>query len=890
MKKRNNKALLSSLTLLSLSIIPVSGISVIHSINTTNIKASSSNLQDASSSTRDVGINTITMQLYKDYQKLDWYGKGFASSVTEAQLKELIVPNLKFDVNYGINILTPAGEALSNGYVQFTVYQIKNNFSSGVTTKPDGSSSSTTPDTTPDGRVDIAPTSDIQYSNNTNSKIDMRAYDSDTGNITINGKTVKKNLVWTTKNIGGLFLEHKYSFSWNDNEKIGDFLRETDKSTLTPDDVYTNMISRSKITDILPSDTVTANGVITFSQDKSSLETYGISDSDAKKYGIGVVSVDFSKSASKNTTDWVGNKIPKETYLVRGLTTNNSSSSSDKEEMHLNLDDDTSSFLNTKLSVSAIRAQNPSFKLPSGASSDTATTITISDFTPTELINALLTSSDGSSNLLSLLTTKQYLNITANDQALPALYLTYMGRTVYDTAGPDASKANQWNGTGLDKAGKVPTVKDGVIDYNNTMDPSHDSKITNILASADNESGSLYLNITYNKYNVFQNTMEIGDKTSIVISGLQTDDNQALNNKNLYFQWKSIDQLSFSNSQDIMDLYTKNKNNESYLKSLSNLFFQGSANVYGLDRTVNMKVEGNNLVITLDFGTYGNINGGWTFSNSYPISSLSGPSAQSSGITFKDQDKVANTIKQALKVSDLSQVTPSQVINAIGTNDTKGLLSLDNFYDANKTGYSYSTIVVQSDTNDGIVVEVTATTGTTSYQYSYIYNGMATGTPNSYIYNFTFNSTDSELQKGIANLKSIPIDLITKQDVYDNYVSKLPIYNGDNKLPLSIDDFEIKKDLENNSITISITVPIATTGSTDGSKIYTNTVKGFTTATIKNNNSNSVVKNLTLPLSLGFSLAIIIIMTGLVTHLIIKRKKLAKSKINLKEARKSGRK
>lgn len=867
MKKDIKKILLGSSALLSLSTIPVAGITTINSINTNSITKSDTSLQD-------VTINSLTMQLNKDYKNLDWYGKKFASSVTEEELKQLIVPSLKFDVNYGINILTPSDDALANGYVEFTVYQIKNNFNNGVTTAPSVGSSGTIVD----GRTDIDAPNNIKNSDGTDSKIDMRAYTSDTNTtVVINGKTVKKSQIWTTKNISGLFLEHKYSFSWNDNEKIGDFLRDTSASTLTAQDVYTNMISTSKITDILPSDIVTTSDVITFSQEDSVLSSYGISSSDAKKYGIGVVTVDFSKSTvGNNASTWVNSTVPNQKYLVRGLTGTNNNGS--KEEMHLNIDGDQfSSFLDTTFSVDKIKKQNPNFKLPSGASSN-ATSVKVSDFTPTELINALLTSTNGSSNILDLLTTRQYLNDSANATTLPPLYLTYMGKTIYDTASTtDSTKANQWNGTGLYQMGNVPTVRNGVIDYTNTTNPANDSKITAISASADNSTGTLYLNVTYNKYNVYQNSMEMGDEISIAISGLQSDDSQSINNDNLYFQWKTIDQLIFSNSSDVMSLYTKNSSDSSYLKSLSNSFFEGSENTYALDRTVTITSSDNTITITLTFPEYGNINGGWTFSNTYTFSN----SSSSISVTFKNQKQVATTIGNALG-QDLSTLTPSEVINSITTENSKGVLNLTDFCSINGSGYS--TMILQNDTNDGIVIEITASdsNGNVTSKFSYFYNGMKKGTSSSYIYNFAFDTDDAKLQEGLTTLKTaIPFEQITASDVYNYYVANLPI---NDTYHISESDVSITKDATQSSITVSINIPITTSSSgNETSKVYTNTLKGFRTVTIQNNNSNVTVKNLTAPLSISFALAIVIIMSGLIIHLIIKRKKLAKSKINIRE-------
>ncbi|BAC44149.1 predicted integral membrane protein [Malacoplasma penetrans HF-2] len=875
MKKKNNRLLLVASTLFSLSTIPVAAITTIDSINTTQISKDSSDLQAA----RDITTNNLTMQLHKGYEQLDWYGQNFSNAVTEQQLKQLIVPNVKFDVNYGINILTPTGTALTEGYVEFTVYQIKTNISGGVTGNPNGSGQS---GSTVDGREDIEAPSNINYKdgNNTSpSGISMQAYTTNTTEtVEINGKQVQKKYVWTTKNINGLFLKYKFSFSWNDNEKIGDFLRSTNKSALTANDVYGNMISTSRKIDILPSDIETnPSSIISFSQEDSELTTYNISSADAKQYGIGVVTVDFSSSTDgKVDSNWADGKVPNVKYLVRGLVGNNGSGS--KEEMHLSTDQGITSFLNTTFSVSAIRAQNTNFKLPKTVQS-TATTVKVSDFTPTELINALTTTSSGKSNLLDLLTKDTYLDKSSNANSLPALYLTYMGKTKFskDTTG---GKTTEWYGTGLFEMGNVPTVKKGVVDYNTLTNPANGSSITAITANADNASGTIYLNVTYNKYNVYQNTLEMGNEVSIIISGLQVDESANNGNKNLYFQWKSVDQLIFTNAANVMDLYNNNQSDTDFLKSLSNSFFEGSENTYNLDRNVTITNSSNQITITMEFPQFGEING-ITFTNTY---SLNSPDASSAGITFRSKDQVASSIRSALGISNLSEATPSQVIDAVADPDRN--LSLSDFYSTGSS-YTYSALILQSDTNDGVVVEVIAANNTNTYKYSYIYSGMAKGTSTSHIYNFAFDTSDTQLQSGLTTLRNIPIGLITKEDVYNYYVSKLPIYSGTNGLPLTINDFEITKDTINNSITITINIPIVANGSVDGTKTYSNTLKGFTNATIINNNSNTAMQNLTVPLSVSFALAIVLIMSGLITHQIIKRKKLAKSKINLKDIRKS---
>ena len=365
--------------------------------------------------------------------------------------------------------------------------------------------------------------SNITYSDGSSSTINMKASISGE-TTTINGVSLSQKYVWTTKNIQNLFLPYKYSFNWNSNDKIGDFLRSTSKQAptststqdddanskyLTPQDVYDNMIATSSNTDLLPNDTISK--AISIS---TNLSAYGISNDDASNYGIALITVDFSKSdQGKNGSSWANGQIPKETYLVRGLANSNGN----KEEMKLNISSNSNTFLNTSFSVSKVKEQNSNFTLPQGINGNS---FKISDLTPTQLINTLVTNQNGSSNLLNLLTTKTYLS--DNSQS-PAIYLTYMGKNQYSTkdskeATSDTPTSSSWYGTGLYEQGSIYSRTNGVISSTKDQNAATSSQITAISASSDDSTGTLYLKITYNNYDVYDNVEDMGLTTSLAVS------------------------------------------------------------------------------------------------------------------------------------------------------------------------------------------------------------------------------------------------------------------------------------------------------------------------------------------------------------------------------------
>ncbi|MDE5767109.1 MAG: hypothetical protein K2H56_01025 [Malacoplasma sp.] len=837
MKKQGKKIILSA-ALLSLATIPVASISMTNSVSTTLTKVGEENHAVTNPTT------SVEIRLNKNYKSLEWYNKKFSSSVSEENLKELLQPNIEFDVNWGVNILTPTdgSEALSSGYVEFSVYQIQKNISDGVSAGPttDGS----------DVRTWIDAPDNINYTDNTSSSISMKANLS--SDVEINGVNIPKDKVWTTKNIQDLFLPYKYNFSWNTNDQIGEFLSRTSDATLTAESIYSNMISTSSITDILPKkETITK--LIKFSQNDLTSD-FGVSNTNATKYGVGKININFtSDSTTNNGNLWASGNVPNITKLVRGL-------GQTKEKMHFNVDDDGgSSFLQTVLNLDLIRDKNPNFKTPAILGEKTATEAKISDFTPSELINALTFSNNGSS-IFNLLTTQDFLKTPSS---APALYLTYMGSNMLNVGVTETDSATQWKGTGLFQQGDVDYIENGVV--TKQVNAANESNIISITPNADDVNGILNLKVVYNYYDVFKNVIESNKVTSITIEGMQ----QSQVADDLFAQWKSIDNLLYSNINDVSTAFNNNKDNAEFLKSFSNSFFSGSQTTYDLDRQVNITTSTDNVItITLTFPEFGREKN-FVVAQDYQLES------GSSGINFNSQSQVQNS------VSDYGSYSPNTLIDAI----LNGKVSLSNFVSAPSGS---TTIVTQNSTNDGIVIQVT--TGNSSS--AAFYTGLQKSPSVSFVYNFAFSDdTDETLQSGLATLRSIPIEKITNENVYEYYISKLPVYNGANKIALASTDIKnINKNLDNNSIDVSILVPSYNSADktlSEDDRTFSITLNGFISEKQIDDNSSPKITDLTIPLSVSFAVIIVLIMIGLLVHLILKQKRLSKSKINLKELRES---
>ncbi|MDE5775066.1 MAG: hypothetical protein K2H51_01895, partial [Malacoplasma sp.] len=558
-------------------------------------------------------------------------------------------------------------------------------------------------------------------------------------------------------------------------------------------------------------------------------------------------------STTNNGNLWASGNVPNITKLVRGL-------GQTKEKMHFNVDDDGgSSFLQTVLNLDLIRDKNPNFKTPAILGEKTATEAKISDFTPSELINALTFSNNGSS-IFNLLTTQDFLKTPSS---APALYLTYMGSNMLNVGVTETDSATQWKGTGLFQQGDVDYIENGVV--TKQVNAANESNIISITPNADDVNGILNLKVVYNYYDVFKNVIESNKVTSITIEGMQ----QSQVADDLFAQWKSIDNLLYSNINDVSTAFNNNKDNAEFLKSFSNSFFSGSQTTYDLDRQVNITTSTDNVItITLTFPEFGREKN-FVVAQDYQLES------GSSGINFNSQSQVQNS------VSDYGSYSPNTLIDAI----LNGKVSLSNFVSAPSGS---TTIVTQNSTNDGIVIQVT--TGNSSS--AAFYTGLQKSPSVSFVYNFAFSDdTDETLQSGLATLRSIPIEKITNENVYEYYISKLPVYNGANKIALASTDIKnINKNLDNNSIDVSILVPSYNSADktlSEDDRTFSITLNGFISEKQIDDNSSPKITDLTIPLSVSFAVIIVLIMIGLLVHLILKQKRLSKSKINLKELRES---
>lgn len=876
MRKKSNKLLKVGIGLFGVSILGISFLPI--SNNNQYLTKLSVEKNNSLTNTREIDSTTQNLTFTVN-DNPTWKGTKFADEVTNEDIKGMLTPSLQFGANYYVKLLPITSDMLTQGYVEFVVVQLLPTFTNGVNS----------------GSLEkkyIAPSS--SYEAFPKKTLDSKDSESTT---TIDGENVENTNIWTTKNVTGLFLQRKYSFKWNSDSEIGDFLKTTDSKALTSQQIMSNFVSTADSTDILPSGTTgefkqdkltyaseTSSWLSTTTKAADSSETDSISSQDAETYGVGLVSVNFGasstdKSTMSNDSDWVGGKKPtiaQSSRIVRGLVGTDGS----KEIVHLNVSNDANVIKDTVLDLKKIKAANSAFVYPFNATGDTAK---ISDFTPSQLINAL------NGDLTSLLTKTDYVNSVSKDTTLPAIYVTYMGKNAF------TNPSLPFDGTGLSHQINVPYVDK---DYNPIMNGGSQQttgsnsvnnimNITSVTGSADDINGTLDLKIKYNYYDVYKNVIISNYEVPITITGLQTNDDA---NKNLFFQWKSDDDLTYSSANDFMNAYNENKSDTTYIQDLSNSLFFGSSDTYQLPRKLELTQNTSNkkqITATITFDSFGDSyytdtsgkHKGLKTTKTFTFAKES----SSGSVKFNTTANVKNSI------SNWSSLSPEKLINDISTGVVNKNIFFANTYssntyssntkDARDTTSGEQILFIPNETNNGIIVRVNKN----GEMYQSSFTGLKQGQSSNYIYNFSF--TPDETSDNYKKLLSIPLEEITKQDIIDLYLKDLDIFKNTNgQFELSPDDITLTPDPNTGSLEISVNVKEFDSTDPNANRIFKTTIQGLYNQNLIDNNSYVAPLNLTIPLSATFA-GLLTIGLSVALFLII-RKRVKLNKINKANATK----
>ncbi len=799
-----------------------------------------------------------------------WAGQKFVDEVTNDDIKSLLVPNKEYGVNFSVKILPITESMRAQGYVEFVVKQIKLSYDQGV----------------PGGPVEVKPSQKAATSTQAAESVyilpaeNFNKYENTViAKTEVDNEEIENKYIWTTekeKGGKGFFREKKYSFNWNSDIEIGNFLKLTEKGSLSNEDIMNNFVSKSDAVDFIPSTTkgnFDQKNIIsskTISDSTPILDK--ISEEDAKKYGVGKVWVTFYDNnptpqpapptrngqtpQNQDENNWVGNQIPNEsqtTKIVRGLRGTEGS----KHTVSLNIDKGYTELFGKQFSLSKIKKQNPSFDFES-----TQDAFTINDLTPSQVMNAL------NGDLLSLLATTEYL-ADSEKTLVPAIYPTYMDRNAF--VDKDNNKLElPFNGTGLSHQKNIgyvddeykPIIKNGTQLTTGEISVNNKIKVTGITGRADDSTGDLHIKVKYDYYDVYKNVIVSDYEDSYLIKNLKINKDAE---KNLFFNWKTNEDLPFNSSQEFINSYENNKNDQDYLRELTNSLFFGTNDTYEKERKVEITENGNKSVhVKLTFLTFGG-NKEKVFEKDFEFKKGS----TSSTVRFNKQDDVKN------RIPGYSSLTPDLLINQI----SEGKIPMDVFITSGYNARANDQVLITSNSsNDGIIIQVNK--GDDIFWNSY--NGLEKGNNQNHIYDFSFTPTQSD--SNFKTLMNIPIEKITKQDVIDLYLKNLDLFKfGGKQFELKPENIEIQPDIEKGILTVSVTIPQYNVGEEEVNRTFKTTILGFNNEKIVNADSYKKPLDLTVPLTASLGAVTVIALGAVLAYMIIKRIRLANARKQKKD-------
>ena len=709
----------------------------------------------------------------------DW-GKYNASEITNDLLKSVLVPDI--DAQFYVQKGNQTAESITQGYVTFYVYQ-------KITTYKDGVATSS---------VD--------------KKLNPFSGWGDGGSDTT---------LWTTKNkteLNGFIKAVKYSFSWNSDDNIADFLKSNTKTVTDLNKDTTNVQSIIK-TNFVSSSSVLPEGTTLKIETATSI-------TNAEQYGIAQVTVTFP-ATSNTATNWEDNTYPGNsnntvTRIFRGFPASGTNSNEVQIATHSINDIITASISENNLQQLGLSDYviNP-------------TKTTLRDLLPSQIASL------SEPQLKQLFLNENSSNYITFSDGKPAIRMTYMGKDIYDN---DFATV-----TGLNK-----TYQNG-----KEVDITKDMMISSVNVNPNDLDGSMTLSYIYSTYDVFTNSILENQIGSINFPAGSFRANPEAG-QNLFFNFKTLGQLSFSSATSIMNNYNNNSGNEDYLKALSNSFINGSNYAYSRDRKLSITSSGNNVTVTV---TYQNFNGNVYTEGSSKQYGLSQTqtytfSGSSANVTWKNQTSVES------QISNYQNLTPSELCNLI----SEGIISQDIFLN---NASSYSVLFIPDSSNGNLVVQATDNSGNSDTQFFVGLKKLDTETTP--VLDFSWISNNDIA----TSLLSIPIQNITVNDVITHYLSKIPYFSNQG---LNASNVKITPNTD-GTLTVNVTLSNwneSVPNTTSSAQTFSTTLKGFVTYGVNNKNSYVSPLDLTVLLSAVFASVISVTLIAILVFTILKRKKISK--------------
>ena len=413
-------------------------------------------------------------------------------------------------------------------------------------------------------------------------------------------------------------------------------------------------------------------------------------------------------------------------------------------------------------------------------------------------------------------------------------------------------------------------------DFDNKILPKDyrkDSDIKSIDVTPNDKDGSAIFTYHYDYYDVYSGkTIKDAVLSQTFPAGSFKVNPDA--GKQLILSAKAPNEVNaFTSSKDLMDLYEANKTNNTYLKSLSNLFVNGTNDALSKDRQVQFEYVSDNgqsetgptrnVKMTLTFDSW---NGESYLSNSNKvdgkqiIQTFEFPSIDSSvSVNWKDNTTVANDINAIIKTSPndqsktIADFSPSEIVDLLYTNDSLNT-AFTNGVPANATLSYFSdnstgSLIVKAQSNTTTVKKRSATTflndvTAKAVNSGYIQTRIFTG----------FKATNEQFQEfGWIDNSEVDVTLLQKElesitvdDVINQYLKKIDFFKDMN---LTNQNVQIVKNSDTGTLTVYVTIDEFNQDIPMANNKFSTVLRGFPVGSIEDRNSYKAPVDLTVILS-----------------------------------------
>ncbi|WPL39570.1 hypothetical protein [Malacoplasma iowae] len=879
-----------SLKILTIGLSSITAIAVVPSIATINNNLTQSNLNYKISNpqTRAIENGEETTASFKfvseDVAKQnEWWGKQTVDEVTNDQIKSLLIPydsssnNQLVGVNFNVQILPISNEDRNNGGVRFTITQIKKVWNDGTV-------------------GDENPTKEEKIKK-PNLKSKEESIDN---NITENDDSA---YIWSTyeeydNGVGGNFKDlaivEKFNFAWNDDEEIGEFIKKTvedgtkiGSDTINTEKILANMVKQDK-NHILPEiDKITTSVKNTNNSavEQPKLVSDGddsINYQDWDKYGLLEVTIRFLNTEK---TQWVGDKFPDGAIEENGEPPIDGQKSILIKRVFRGFNSsDTSQVPNTNVF------------LKTSSTNDVKEAKIKKDGDNNPFSKYLLNSESKLGDLMP----SELKELSLNDNAL--LDFMYNGTFRDTTTNKKEENANSNNLIGLSFFGKdLRDFKDDIND--NTKLPKNnrdDSVVKKIEVTPNDVDGSAIFTYYYDYYDVYTGKV-VKDAVFSQSFPAGTFKKNPDAGKQLIMSAKGPNDISsFTSSKDLMDLYTQNKSDNTYLKSLSNLFVNGTNDALAKDRDVKFEYVNDDgktrsdsptqkVKMTLTFDSWNGesyMESGQKKEGKQIIQTFEFPSMESSvNVNWKTNQTVTQDINNIIKSNPndqnktIADFSPSEIVDLLYSNESLNT-AFTNGIPTNATLSYFS----DNATGSLIVKAQSTTTTVKSRSLITLNDSRAVNSGDIQTRIFTgFKATNEQFQEFgwignsevDASLLQKELDSITVQDVIDSYLKKIDFFKD---MELSESNVKIEKNSQTGTLTVYVTINEFNQDIPMANNKFSTVLRGFPVGTINDRNSYKAPVDLTIILSAVLGGLVVLGLGGYLGKTILNRIKTNKIK------------